>query len=72
MNNENEKHDLHKAVGAFLKPYMREGWELILDQACGGHQQIPLFSTSEKSRSNELCKVDILIFKAKRSVLLSK
>jgi hypothetical protein len=63
MINENEKHELHKAVGDFLGLYMPEGWELILDQACGGHQQIPLFSTSKKSRPNELCKVDILIKK---------
>ncbi len=65
MNNENEKHELHKAIGALLnvKPFMPEGCQLILDQACGGNQQIPLFCSSKKTRYNELCKVDILILK---------
>ena len=49
MINENEKHVLHKAIGALLQSKISESYELILDQACGGCQQIPLFSSTEKS-----------------------
>ena len=63
MNSENEKHTLHKEIGSLLQSKISENCELILDQACGGNQQIPLFSSSEKSSSTELCKVDILILK---------
>jgi len=56
------KHPLHIEIGELLSENYanREGIELILDEACGGKQQIPLFFDS-KSSENELCDVDALI-----------
>jgi hypothetical protein len=60
---EESKYRLHKAIGTAITECMPEGSELVLDQACGGKQQIPLFTKSQKSRRTQICKVDVLIIK---------
>jgi len=56
-------HKLHKTIGKIIKEYFSDGFEVILDRACGGKQNIPLFSSRRKSRETEICDVDILILK---------
>jgi len=57
-----DTHKLHKHFGSVIFNLdWPSGCEVVLDQACGGHQQIPLFCSETKSRINQLCKVDILL-----------
>jgi len=57
------EHSFHKIIGAKLNASIPESFKVIRDQACGGDQQIPLFSESQKLRNTQLCKVDLLITK---------
>lgn len=41
-------------------------FEVLLDRACGGKQNIPLFFSRKKSRAIEICNVDILVLKSDR------
>jgi len=50
-------------MGKIIKDNFSEEFFVILDQACGGKQNIPLFSSRKKTRSTEICDVDILILK---------
>lgn len=56
-------HQLHKTIGKIIKANFSEKFSVILDQACGGKQNIPLFTSKKKSRITEICDVDILILK---------
>ena len=56
-------HKLHKTIGKIIKENFSDGFELILDRACGGVHNIPLFSSKKKAWETELCNVDILIIK---------
>lgn len=57
-------HQLHRLIGKIIKEnFSSEEFEVLLDRACGGEQNIPLFSTRKKSRATEICDVDILIMK---------
>ena len=63
--NAEEMHPLHFQVGELfnelLKDSLMTGYSLMLDEACGGAQRVPLFVSSEKSRKNEFCNVDFLV-----------
>lgn len=57
-------HKLHKEIGENLKLLnFEKNSKLILDQACGGIQHIPLFINKNKSNKTEICNVDALILK---------
>ena len=56
-------HPLHFAVGDLFEDNLTPNCRLIRDEACGGDQQIPLFSSKEKSWVTELCNVDLLVIK---------
>lgn len=64
MNDKRELHVLHKLIGNNLQQCLSSECEIVLDVACGGKQQIPLFSSFHKARITEVCKVDILIIKS--------
>ena len=54
-------HPLHKAVGATLRQLEQlVPGNLLLDQACGGKQNIPLFLSNVKSNQTECCNVDAM------------
>jgi len=55
-------HPLHNAIGQLLRTCVPEE-NLILDPACGGDQNIPLFISETRSRATEYCDVDALILK---------
>ena len=65
--NAEERHPLHFEVGELFNELLREcdslmtGYSLVLDEACGGTQHVPLFVSSEKSRKTEFCNVDLLV-----------
>ncbi len=54
------KHPLHRKIGAALKKHF-DNQGLILDPACGGKQNIPLFLKGERSNKTEICNVDAAI-----------
>ncbi|MEI6754147.1 MAG: hypothetical protein WCK78_13395 [Paludibacter sp.] len=60
------EHKLHFLIGEHLKSVDFGNVQKISDPACGGKQHIPLFLTEDKSRDNQLCKVDYMIIKNKR------
>jgi hypothetical protein len=60
------KHPLHEIIGEHLNSVDFGNVKKISDPACGGKQHIPLFLTVDKSRDNQLCKVDYLIIKDER------
>ena len=53
-------HPLHARIGTALGSLV-PGYEVILDPACGGSENIPLFLTRKKSNDTEVCNVDALI-----------
>ena len=56
------QHPLHLAIGTCLVERVAgEGVQVVLDDACGGGQHVPLFLTLEKSSATEICDVDALI-----------
>ncbi len=57
------EHPLHKIVGECIGTHKFPNCEIIEDQACGGKQNIPLFSSKHKSNRTEYCDVDLLILK---------
>ena len=57
-------HPLHEALGQCMKLEFPDA-QLILDKACGGDHQLPLFSSAVKSAAAELCDVDMLIVQDK-------
>jgi hypothetical protein len=56
-------HPLHKVIGKIIEKNVPSGYELAIDRACGGEQNIPLFSSKKKSNQTEYCNVDLLILK---------
>jgi hypothetical protein len=56
-------HHLHRTIGKIIKENFSDGYEVILDRACGGIHNIPFFSSKKKAWETELCNVDILITK---------
>ena len=56
------KHPLHREIGMALKNYF-DNQGLILDPACGGNQNIPLFLKGQKSNKTEICNVDAAIIR---------
>ena len=59
----NNSHQLHVTIGNIFKKALPEGYKLIKDEAGGGRQRIPLFTSKEKSRETWYCDVDLLILK---------
>jgi hypothetical protein len=57
---------MHVAIGNAFEKILPKSCRLIRDEACGGKQRIPLFSTLEKSRKTEFCNVDLLVLKANK------
>ncbi|MGR3293179.1 MAG: hypothetical protein ACUZ9M_04075 [Candidatus Scalindua sp.] len=56
------KHRLHRKIGEALRNnFHNQG--LILDPACGGSQNIPLFLNDDRSNETEICNVDAAIIK---------
>lgn len=61
------RHPLHHAVGAALGSICYpSNTRLLLDPACGGRQNIPLFMANSASNSTERCNVDALVVQADR------
>lgn len=56
-------HPLHLAIGDLFENNLPSNCRLKRDEACGGDQQIPLFSSKKKSWVTELCNVDLLVIK---------
>ena len=54
-------HLLHVAVAEAIKRQLNPPIELVLDQACGGNQQIPLFVGQRKGRDTRMCCADLLV-----------
>ena len=59
-------HPLHKITGEVVNPDAFSGFVVLKDPACGGEQNIPLFSSIDKSRKTKCCNVDLLILKFER------
>jgi hypothetical protein len=63
--NAEERHPLHFQLGELFDELLNDslitGYSLVLDEACGGAQHVPLFVSSEKSRKTEFCNVDMLV-----------
>jgi len=57
------KHELHLKIGEHLKSIDIENTKIIIDPACGGNQNIPLFLSDTKSNQTEICNVDLMIIK---------
>lgn len=66
------KHRLHREVGSLLEECAEgSSCEVVLDEACGGSQHVPLFITpavpgDHKTRKTQLCKVDALALVASK------
>ena len=56
------KHPLHRTIGRALKNHFYNQ-DLLLDSACGGNQNIPLFLKEDRSNKTEICNVDAAIIK---------
>jgi len=54
-------HPLHLAIGNLVSSVIGSNLKVVLDPACGGKQNIPLFVAQEKSNGTEYCNVDALI-----------
>jgi hypothetical protein len=54
-------HTKHKEVADVFKATLPSDCDLIVDEACGGNQHVPLFSASKKSRKTEYCNVDLMV-----------
>jgi hypothetical protein len=54
------QHPLHQKIGEMLRSASLGSCELVLDPACGGDQNIPLFVREPKSNATEYCNVDVL------------
>ncbi len=54
------RHPLHQRIGELLGRASLGDCELVLDPACGGNQNIPLFVHDFKSNATEYCNVDAL------------
>jgi hypothetical protein len=59
-------HPLHKAVAKEIASIPRGRNELLLDPACGGEHQLPLFMGSNRSRERRMCLVDALVLASGR------
>jgi hypothetical protein len=57
-------HPLHKNIGDSLTKISRT-FTVILDEACGGEQRIPLFA-GQKGRETGFCNVDAMILKDRK------
>ena len=53
-------HPLHQRIGELLGRASLGDCELVLDPACGGDQNIPLFVREPKSNATAYCNVDAL------------
>ncbi|MDD3847149.1 MAG: hypothetical protein PHC90_12440 [Syntrophorhabdaceae bacterium] len=64
-NKDSHKHPLHKKIGDALTEIINavadSKIEFFLDPACGGDQNLPIFSTAFKSNPTEYCNVDALV-----------
>lgn len=58
-----QPHPLHLAVAKLFEKTLSSDCYLIRDEACGGNQRIPLFTSKEKSRKTWYCDVDLLVIK---------
>jgi len=58
-----EKHKLHKKIGNHLAETDFGEVIKVVDQACGGKQNIPLFLDENKSNKTEICNVDFMLIK---------
>lgn len=56
-------HPIHEIIGKMFDGILPSGCELRKDKACGGDQRTPLFYSAKKSRTTELCNVDMLVLK---------
>ena len=56
-------HPLHERIGELLGSAELGSCELVLDPACGGDQNIPLFVSEPKSNATEYCNVDVLFIR---------
>ncbi|GEM_PF-876234 len=65
------KHPLHLAIGKELTKYFSKSAEVILDEACGGEQHIPLVIGDLKNRKTQMCNADcILVVKGQVRVIV--
>ncbi|HBL22855.1 MAG TPA: hypothetical protein DDZ40_01910 [Deltaproteobacteria bacterium] len=64
-NKNSGKHPLHEKIGEALTEIINGAADskikLVLDPACGGKQNLPIFSTAFKSNPTEYCNVDALV-----------
>jgi hypothetical protein len=58
-----EIHLLHVVIGKIFENTLPKSYILIKDEASGGPQRIPLFTSEEKSRETWYCDVDLLVLK---------
>ena len=59
------KHPFHYLIGEHLKKHI-QNVDFVIDPACGGDQNIPLFLTDVKSNETEICNVDFMMLKNDR------
>ena len=60
------KHEFHFKIGEHLKSTEIGNIQKVIDPACGGNQNIPLFLTENKSSETEICNVDFMIIQNNR------
>jgi len=58
-------HPLHRAVAEEVRKWLNNRFELVLDPACGGNHQAPLFVGKCKARDTRMCCVDLLVLQSK-------
>lgn len=54
---------LHKVIGDCIKSIELPGCKIFMDSECGGQHIVPLYCSTDNSKENKYCEVDILILK---------
>ena len=63
------KHPLHLEIGCKLKEFARD-FDVLLDPACGGDQNIQIFMEETKSFETQICNVDALLIKNNKIIII--
>lgn len=54
-------HPLHEIIGECVNSSEFPNCKIVKSQDCGGHQDVPLFCSKDKSRETRYCLVDLLM-----------
>lgn len=63
-------HLLHEYISDVISKAIPEHCTLVMDPACRGDQNIPLFCSDRRSQATEFCNVDLLVLHSNRIRLI--